>query len=161
MRFDFNLATDAPGWADPVVESDGARLQMMASYLSDALGDLVGALLQLANGRSSAECYWAKDPGSWHWVFLRPNETDVEVRIGLSGYDSSAPWLPDEPKLHTRVTLVELVRAVVDGAQRCVDTFGAEGFARQWIEHPFPALQVDALQRWLERGEVAPLFETE
>jgi hypothetical protein len=164
VQFDFNLALDAPGWADPVIESDGARLQMTASYLTDALGDLMGALLQLVNGSSSAQCCWAKDPGNWDWVFVRPNETEVEVSIGFRDERSSGSWLPDgtdEPRFHTRVTLVELVRAVVDGARRCFDSFGAEGFARQWIEHPFPALQVDALRRWLDTGGVAARFVTE
>lgn len=147
-----------------MVESDGARLQMTASYLDDALGDLLNALVTLANGGTSAMCLWTQEPGGWRWSFYRPNETKVEVTIGFREDVLAVPWGPpetDEPRFHTCMPLVELVQAVVDGSQRCLDAFGAEGFARQWIESPFPALQVESLKRWLDRGEVAPRYEKE
>jgi hypothetical protein len=164
VRFDFNLARDAPGWADPVIECGDQRLKMTASYLSDALGDLLDAVLLLATGSVFAECAWTEEPGGWLWTFGRPNESDVEVEVEFQP-DVFAPvgWQPrgsGESRFHCTATLVELATATAVGARRCLEEFGLDGYAQQWVEHPFPRQQLAALQRWLDDGGKAPRPET-
>jgi hypothetical protein len=163
MRFDFNLARDAPGWADPVFEFEETSLSMTASYITDALGDLLGALVLLVNGSSTAECEWTQEPGGWRWNFSRPTITHVDLVIAFKDDAFTRPWEPHDPgetrlKLQ-RLLLRELVEAVTAGARRCLDDFGAPGFAKQWNMHPFPLLQLEALQTWVEVDPTAPLFE--
>lgn len=164
MQFDFNLLRSAPGWADPTVDVGGTSLVMTASYLTDALGDLLGALMLLVNGRSVAFCEWDQEPGGWRWTFVRRSETQLEVDIAFNPDVSKEPWrphIPGEVRAAFRLPLDEVVEAIVGGARRCLDEFSAPGFAAQWIEYPFPRLQLEALEGWLATGATAPLFERE
>lgn len=162
MRFDFNLARDAPGWADPVIEDGDARLEMTASYMTDALGDLLNALIQLVNGRGEAECNWTQEPAGWQWNFVRPNDVEVELEIRFSDDSFQNGWDPESEeavRFRSRAALSELVGSIADGARRSLDEFGVDGFAAQWNMHPFPSLQLQALQKWLDDGGEAALYE--
>lgn len=162
VQFDFNLVRSAPGWADPRVEVGGTSMEMRASYVTDALGDLLNSMMLLVNGSPVAECEWTQEPGGWRWTFIRHSETEVDVRIAFKPDVFEERWMAHdsgEVRTDSRLGLEEVVRAIAGGARRCLDEFGAPGFASQWLEHPFPRLQLEALERWLDAGEVAPLFE--
>lgn len=151
VRFDFNLASDAPGWADPVLEIDGHEVKMTAAWSSDALGDLLNALLVLLNGGSEARCVWQQEPGHWIWELWRRDTATVQVQI-LRHADAFLSQVPaDEPELRLEgdVPIVEFVGAVASGARRCLEEVGRDGFERRWSAHPFPALQLDVLETWV------------
>lgn len=162
VLFDFNLVRRAPGWADPMVELGGTSVEMRASYLTDALGDLLNSMMLLVNGSPVAVCEWTQEPGGWRWTFIRRSETQVDVRIAFKPDVFEEHWMPHdlgEVRADSRLELREVVRALAGGARTCLDEFGASGFASQWLEHPFPRLQLEALEKWLDAEEVAPLFE--
>ena len=163
MRFDFNLALDAPGWADPVIEHDERRLSMTASYLTDALGDLLDALIQLVNGWSSAGFEWTEEPAGWRWTLHRPDQecVDVTIRYRLDAMSPLEPPDEYEARFHVQLELGELVDAVSEGARRCLAEHGPEGYALQWQQHPFPTLQLEALERWAIARQVAPLYQAD
>lgn len=96
MLFDFNLASDAPGWAHPMVQIRDTVLNMTASDLTDALGELLQALMLLVNGNSIASCEWSQEPGGWRWNFTRPDETHVELVIAFKDDAYSDPWMSIE-----------------------------------------------------------------
>ncbi len=161
MRFDFNLADDAPGWADPVVELDGVVTRMSVGWSSDALGDLLNALVTLLYGGHSARCAWEQEPGRWIWKFLRSRAN--EVRILLIFHKDAFGSLPSdfdrETQMDSVLPLAQLVEAVASGARRCLTEVGPKGFIQKWGEHPFPALQLQNLEAWLDTGATAPPFE--
>lgn len=162
MRFDFGLASDAPGWADPSLNVDDQTVRMTASYLTDALGDLLNALILLVNGSPEARCEWTQEPGGWQWLFWRPNETDVDVRVSFKEDVLSRdrrPFTDEGLRLRTRLPLQALVAAVASGARRCLDEFGTDGFAERWSDFPFPRMQLESLEHWVSRDGVAPRYE--
>lgn len=164
MRFEFGLARDTPGWADPSIEVDGDVLRMCASYLTDALGDLLNALLKLLNGSPDASCRWTQEPADWEWRFDRPNEDDITLRIRFVRDGFRAPpqrFSDEDARLTVHAPLVDIVQAIAGGARRCLDEVGPSGFAEQWMESPFPGLQLETLERWLATDRRAPryLFE--
>lgn len=137
---------------------------MRASYVTDALGDLLNAMMLLVNGSPVAVCEWTQEPGGWRWTFIRRSSTQTDVRIAFKVDVFAQHWYPHdqgEVRADVRLSLDEVVRAIVAGCRRCLDEFGAPGFASQWLEHPFPSLQLEALERWLVSGAAAPLFERE
>ena len=73
------------------------------------------------------------------------------------------PGPPDEYELrfHAHVELGELVDAISQGARRCRDLHGPDQYAAQWLKHPFPALQLDALERWAIAPRSAQRYEFE
>lgn len=163
LRFDFNLALDSYGWADPVLEGFGQRVEMTASYLADALGDLLGALMTTVNGRRSTVCNWARDPGEWLWLLDRIDDEQVHLEItGLTEDRFRAHFIgKGDLHLDAVLPLVDLVEAVTSGVRRCLEEVGAEEFSRRWRRHPFPMLQLTALERWASSGEPAPIYESD
>lgn len=162
MLFDFNLASDAPGWADPTIQVRETVLKMTASYLTDALAELLHALMSLVNGSSMASCEWTQEPGGWRWDLRRPDEAHVDLVIAFKEDAYSEPWMSIQSaqvRLQERVLLAEIVEAITAGGRRCLEEWGLPGFARQWNEHPFPRLQLDALERWLRDRAPAPIYD--
>lgn len=161
VRFDFNLASDAPGWADPVVEVNGAVVRMTVGWSSDALGDLLNSLIELLNGGGAARCAWEQEPGRWIWEFLRLNVTDVRLRLIFhrDAYGSLPSDFDPETQTEAVLPLARLIEAFSSGARRCLDPAGPEGYMQQWREHPFPVLQLQMLETWAGTGATAPLYE--
>ncbi|MFD1722933.1 hypothetical protein [Amnibacterium endophyticum] len=161
MLFEVNLAADARGWADPTVQIGDAGLKMTASYLTDALGELLQALMSLVNGSLITECEWTQEPGGWRWEFRRPDEAAVDLVIAFKEDAYTQPWISIESaqvRLQERLPLTEVIEAITAGSRRCFEQWGLSGFAEQWDEHPFPLLQLKALERWLDDRVPAPLY---
>ena len=57
------------GWASACLEADGVTAELTASYLSDALGNLLRALGELIAWEESARCSLAEEPGEFRWLF--------------------------------------------------------------------------------------------
>lgn len=161
MLFDFDLVSDAPGWADPAIQIRDTMLKMTASDLTDALGELLQTLMSLVNGAPMASCEWTQEPGGWRWELRRPDAANVDLVIAFKEDAYHEPWMSIESaqvRMQERVPLTEVIEAVTAGCRRCLQEWGPAGFVRQWDEHPFPRLQLDALDRWLSDRTLAPLY---
>ena len=64
-----------------------------ASYLSDALGDLIRAVRALLEGAEDARASWEEEPGEYRWVFHRNGS---EVRMRLLAFPDVYDDAPDE-----------------------------------------------------------------
>lgn len=53
-------------------EDDNAKI-ISASYLSDALSDLIIALTLICDGVNETMCLWKDEPGAYQWNFKRLN----------------------------------------------------------------------------------------
>lgn len=51
------------GWCDLTVRSGQLHVRLRATNLADFFGDLVRAVVQLADGRRAATCMWGDEPG--------------------------------------------------------------------------------------------------
>jgi hypothetical protein len=78
VHFEFSLT--GMGWARASLQSTNDSAQLTASYLSDALPDLLRALLELVGGAERATCTWEEEPGEYSWEFDRVDDV-VHVRI--------------------------------------------------------------------------------
>jgi hypothetical protein len=97
-----------------------------------------------------------EEPGEYRWVVTSPRINEVEVQI-LSFPDRWNDNLDESGKLlfKTRCLPVTYGKAVYVAASRVLEDYGAAGYLKQWVEHPFPEARLKDLEQLLklERGE--------
>lgn len=109
------------------------------SYLTDALGDLVRAVVALLEGAKRAEFVWAREPGDYDWL-LTSREGTLFVRItrfrGWAGQRDAN----DRGKtlLKLRCDLREFAAAVLGQLTVLHTTLGPTGYKDRWVQHEFP-----------------------
>lgn len=143
MEFDFRL--ERAGWAYADIRHDGQHARLTASYLSDALGDLLRAVRDLVAGSPSARCFWSEEPGEFWWVFEN-REGLVTLTIRWFGDQVDEPDDTGDVVFHTNLSLGELVDAIVDGAEDVLKRHGAEEYESLWIRAPFPEASLSAIR---------------
>ena len=150
--FEFDYCLTGAGWSAARVADEHHHASLSASYLSDALRSLLDAVALIVEGHRDARCSWDEEPGEYRWIFRRANDIDVvELRILMfPELWGNGPDAEGAEVFRTMQSPLRFGRVVLAGAQRVLDEHGEEGYAAQWIEHPFP---VDALARL--RGAIA------
>lgn len=125
---------------------------LSASYLSDALGELLLAIACLQEGAEEAECFWEEEPGEYRWLFRRDGDSVV---LTVVAFDDCWPHLPiedGEVVFTTRASLKDIATAVVTGCRAVLDDWGEEGYLKKWVEQPFPTELVDIVGAWAARA---------
>jgi hypothetical protein len=69
------------GWAECTIAIDEQHATMSASYLSDAFGDLLGAVIRMVEGQPEATASFAEEPGQYRWRFFRKEPDRLRIRI--------------------------------------------------------------------------------
>ncbi|HVG45450.1 MAG TPA: hypothetical protein VM890_11985, partial [Longimicrobium sp.] len=79
MKVDYRLA--GAGWADCDVEIAGQQAAMGASYLSDALGNMLAAAAAVARGAEESTFSFHEEPQEVRWRLRRVGPERLRVRI--------------------------------------------------------------------------------
>src|SRR5664279_1329088 len=137
-RVEFHYRLTGTGWSEARLADDRGSATITASYLSDALGELLEAVGLLLEGAPAARCSWDEEPGEYRWIFDRDEET-VRLRVlGFRGLWGNEPDERGSTVFETVQTLRALASAIAAGAQTVLDEYGEEGYKAKWIEHSFP-----------------------
>jgi hypothetical protein len=80
VAFEFSYSLTGARWAKAVVSDGEHRATVTASYLTDALRDLLDAVAVVAKGDSESRCLWTEEPGEFRWIFRRAHG-DVEIEV--------------------------------------------------------------------------------
>lgn len=162
MEFEYRLT--GAGWAEARIADGITEAVITASYLSDALGDLLQAVGRLLEGAAEARCSWEEEPGEYRWIFLRAGN---DVTLKILAFDDMWGWPaeeggvavpspePDERgelQFSTTQPLAVLARAIADGAQAILDEYGEAGYLAEWIDAPFPAPALALIRQHLPEG---------
>jgi hypothetical protein len=130
---------DGPGWANCRLEIENQSLSLSASYLSDALGDLVAATSSILRGEKRALASFAEEPGEFRWELDLLGRDRVRVRVFWDGVRwEEAPHDPSTPLIDGECTVHELGAAVLGELSRLQRELGESGYVKEWIRHPFP-----------------------
>lgn len=148
---DFTDRLVGTGWAEATISDGAATARLTASYLKDALGDLLEAVGTLFEGAVEARCSWQEEPGECRWIFHRQGSA-VHLRV-LSFADvySNEPDRLGVIVFETQQPLHDLARPVVNGAQSVLDEYGEEEYLTWWVDYPFPTAQLEMLRQRLNR----------
>jgi hypothetical protein len=147
--FDFDYRLTGVGWAEATIADETSSATLTASYLGDALGDLLSALGALLGGADTARCSWWEEPGEYRWVFDRDQET---VRLRILSFDDTWSHEPDKAGtvvFETRQALEALSRAVAVAAAKVLARHGKAGYRARWVENPFPFAELTNLHEGL------------
>ena len=150
MQFTYELT--GTGWSAGYLTIGSRHTKLTASYLGDALGELLAAVLAVADGNASARASWDEEPGEYRWVFGREDGL-VHVRVLWfrelwSDDDDDA----GEERLSGTVTMPALVSVMAGAARKVLDDYGASEYKRAWVEHPFPEDTLRALEAIEQAG---------
>jgi hypothetical protein len=144
ISIDYTL--DGAGWANCKIIVNDQWVEVTASYLTNALKDLiegVSALYQQEDTRFSFDA----EPAEYRWI-LRNQDGDVDIRI-LQLDDAMNPDPDEKGKLVFRAStaLAELSAAVIATCESLLQEHGLEGYKAKWIEYEFPELSLDKLKK--------------
>jgi hypothetical protein len=147
VGFDYELR--GSGWADATLTIGERTATLSASYLGDALGELLDALVSLTRGSTHARASWDQEPGEYRWVFSR---RDQQVRVQvlyLPEWRGVADASDDQGEvvLDGVCTLTALSEAVTNAAQRVLDRYGEAGYRAKWVQHDFPVAALRELKQ--------------
>jgi len=147
MQFSFEIV--GTGWAWASVGEGDSEVELTASYLSDALGDLLEAIGSLLEGGDAARCSWEEEPGEYRWVFTRDG---AEVHLSILVFPDNFPPMRDDEGVEIfRISepLIDLAASVGDAAQRVLDDYGEAEYLRRWVEAPFPTAHLKMIREML------------
>jgi hypothetical protein len=126
------------GWSECRLVSSRAEVTITASYLTDALGNLAAAALELLNGASSARCSFDEEPGEYRWV-LDAAEGSLLVRVlEFQELWSDAPDTEGTVVFRCSCTVLTFGTAVYEALSRVLAKEGMAGYKSKWVEHAFP-----------------------
>jgi hypothetical protein len=147
VEFSFRLT--GPGWSEARLADSSNSATITASYLGDALGDLLEAVGLLLEGADQARCSWQEEPGEYRWLFER-TASDVRLRV-LAFRDQMAEEPDDQGEVvfEAHTPLREMAEAIADGAQSVLDEYGEDEYLRRWIQHPFPVGHLELIRAYL------------
>lgn len=137
----FKYELEGAGWADAYLSDGTTTAQIPASYICDALRDLVDAI-QSVFTTTTAECVWEEEPGEARWFFTRHVDS-IEVRVE---WWNEVRTHPDRNEWHLVLDkvmfagsdkLINFARQVDQELLRLLEKSGLQEYERAW-EYPFP-----------------------
>jgi len=145
VKVDYRLV--GKGWAVCDVEIAGQQATMAASYLSDALADMLGAATAVARGEAESTFSFHEEPQEVRWRLRRVGPERLHVRI--LRLEEAFHHLPDEAgevlldaECRTRI----FVGQALSAAQRILRDHGLAGYRREWGLADFPGERMRALE---------------
>ncbi len=141
----------ARGWSECIIEIDEQKAHLTASYLSDALADLLDAVATVVRGADEATVSFTEEPGEYRWRLKRGAQD--RLCITIVWFEEISRDRPDEHGkiiLEAQCRLRTFAGAVLSASQRVLATHGLEGYAKKWVKHEFPISLQSKLQDSLD-----------
>ncbi|MBQ0934308.1 hypothetical protein [Ideonella paludis] len=149
LTIDYRLV--GSGWAECTVTSGEATCEISASYLSDALGNLVLAATAILAGAHSISVGFDEEPGEYRWVLEWSGSNQVKLRVlEFQELWSNRPDAEGQLLFQTEVHPLVFGEAVSSAAGRVFHKFGAAGYKKDWVQHEFPTRQLELLDQYID-----------
>jgi hypothetical protein len=142
------------GWAEAGIGNSDGHVNLTASYLSDALGDLLYAVWQCASGAPETRCSWEDEPGEYRWIRRRDGD---QIHRRILRFDDLNKRRPDEVGellFDTRQDWATIARSVALGAARTLEKHGEYDYRNEW-GHPFPTATLALIRARLDAASEA------
>lgn len=146
LRFDLEHV----GWAVARVSHAGQEAALTASYLGDALAELLAAVDDVLAGAGRAGASWCEEPGTYAWTLTR---TGADLRVHVVWRPSSDPG---ETVFDATCPLADAAAGLAAGARSTLERYGEVDYWDRW-DHPFPVARLHAVERRLAGGRPGPV----
>lgn len=134
------------GWSECKLSIHGQTCTVTASYLSDALRELIGGVNHILSGCNETKFSFDEEPGEYRWLLRRLDDGAVSVLI---------LWFPelwgDAPDADGKAIFEATcqIRAFAQTLSTSLDGLlaehGLEGYKDKWVEADFPLAEFRAL----------------
>ncbi|MEY9876930.1 hypothetical protein ABH931_006443 [Streptacidiphilus sp. MAP12-33] len=135
------------GWAKCHLVDGDAQVQLVASYLTDALADLVGAVGGLYGEQDVRRCCFDMEPQELRWVFTVQG---ADVLLAVYQFPDFGLGLPEDAgrvRWRSQQPRSVVAHAVLEAAQEVWREHGEEGYLAKWKRYPYPVAAVQDLRR--------------
>jgi hypothetical protein len=144
VAIDYKLT--GTGWAQCTISNGEQSCTLTASYLSDALGNMILAAVALLRQFNALSFSFDEKPGEYRWVIASTRANEIELRI--LEFDDRYSHKPDaEGRLLLRAICIpeSFAIAVHEAATKVLAQHGEEGYLATWCEYPFPTERLNEL----------------
>ena len=137
VRIDYNLI--GRGWSECVLQVDDKKIVLIASYLSDALYNLLYATIRIVKDLNCGTVKFQEEPGEYRWILTRLTKDRLNIRILWFG-NSFSTQIDEEGKVifEAECRLRTFAGAVLSASQKLLEEYGMEGYKEEWVNHEFP-----------------------
>lgn len=153
ITFTYNLV--GKGWSEAEIKDGESRATLTASYLSDALGDLVRAILGLLGTADKTTCSWAEEPGEYRWIFKKQGDS---LFIKIVWFDVLWTNKPDEEGTSVFSSSCKLRRFSVqlkNQLEKLLDQYGLDDYRQKWGNYDFPLSEYEKLSEIISNTKAA------
>lgn len=148
------------GWAAFDLRIGEASIEVGTfSYLTDALGDLVRATLEIATGGYRADAVFDGEPVTWRLVLQRdwnsPHARSLHIAVDEFSDMAHVGETPGTALFAGSCDAEAFARVVADAVDAVWAEFGADGYNERWaaLDHGFPLRALTALKAALATEE--------
>lgn len=127
------------GWSECIVEINDQQAHLTASYLSNALADLLDAVTAVVRGADEATASFTEEPGEYRWRFRRSQDRLCVRILWFNEIWSNYPDQDGELILEAECRLRTFAGAVLSASQQVLATHGLNGYREKWVNHEFPS----------------------
>jgi hypothetical protein len=149
LRFSCTLI--GRGWVEATLANGINQQRFLASYLSDAIGDLLRVVISLLEGARRGTCLWEQEPGEYRWLFTRQDE-QIQIRIVSFGQTFSRQFDEEgECVLTVQCSLLKFPTKLSKQLEQLLATWDENGYHSTW-GYPFPQEDFQKMKRLLSRA---------
>lgn len=127
------------GWAQCYLDVYGAVCTTTASYLSDALFELVNGTNHMLGGGNEARFSFDDEPGEYRWIFRRTSIGGLGIKI--LEFDDLWGGKPDEDGAVLADFMCQardFGAALLVSLNKLLDEIGVAGYRETWSSTEFP-----------------------
>ncbi|MCM3597222.1 hypothetical protein M4D55_15715 [Metabacillus idriensis] len=158
----FIYKLNGAGWAECHLEINSRKYSFTAGYLTNALGDLLQALLNInpfytedVYVKSGSELFWDAEPSRTDWYFRYLGDRKMQLKVTFYEDDND----DENPKieLNNECYYDNFLGEVIGEAEKILREYGIVGYKNMWIEHDFPLSTFLQLKFYLEHRSEFPI----
>ena len=144
VSLDYKLV--GKGWSECTLDIYGQTCTVTASYLSNALKELIWSANYMLKGGSEAKFSFDEEPGEYRWILTRRDEKSFEIKI----LEFEELWGEKEDSQGDEIYKVtcpiyEFATGLKTTLDSLLDEYGITGYKDKWVEAEFPKLEYTEL----------------
>lgn len=147
-----NYRLSGLGWAECLLDVNGHELNMLASYLSDALKSLINATIKMLGGNNYSWAYFVGEPTGYTWKFNRIDQHRAYLKIVYNDFNEEDDNKDNRSSLlEVKIDIYEFAESLDKALSNLLRNYGLNGYQEQWAEDPFPLTRYYRLKELLKK----------
>jgi hypothetical protein len=139
MTLSITYSLTGAGWSRCSLTFDEQTCSISASYLSDALGNLVLSAVGMMQGYGSVAFGFDEEPGEYRWVIRKIAGDTMSLKIlEFPQLWGNEPDAAGKELMSIELPIEDYAKAVEKVADSVFTQHGEAEYLKMWVEHAFP-----------------------